>query len=82
MELSSHSPSLALGQGPRGERRRIFGVTAELGEQATTDRDQRGDIHEHAAGPAHGRLERLPGRTRVRLLGRVEQRLLRLRRPL
>ena len=68
----------ALGQGPRGERRRILGVTAELGEEATMDRDQRRDIHQHAAGPADGRLERLLGRARVRLLGRVEQRLHRL----
>ena len=65
----------ALGQGPRGERRPGFGVAAELGEKATTDRDQRRDIHQHAAGPADGRLERLPGRARGRPLGRVQQRL-------
>ena len=75
VELSSHSPSRHLGQGPRGERGPGFGVTAELGEKATTDRDQRRDIHQHAAGPADGRLERLPGRARGRPLGRVQQRL-------
>ena len=51
-----------LGQGPRGERGRALGVAAELGEIAAMERDQRGDVHQQAAGPADGRLERLLGR--------------------
>ena len=42
------------------------------------ERDQRGDIHQHAGGPAGGRLERLLGRVCGRALGGIEQRLHRL----
>ena len=45
------------------------------------ERDQRGDIHQHAGGPAGRWLERLIDRTRSasqRALGRVQRRLHRL----
>ena len=68
----------ASGQGLRRECHRGVRVTAELGEDAAQERDQRGGIHQQAAGPARSRLERLPGCPRGRALGRVEQRLHRL----
>ena len=67
-----------LGQGPLGERGRALGVTTELGEGSTMERDQRGDVHQHAVGPADSRLERLLARACGRALRRVEQRLHRL----
>ena len=48
----------AFGQGTGGERGRSRRVTAELGEMATIERNHRGDVRQHAAGPADRRLER------------------------
>ena len=68
----------ASGQGLRRECHRGVRVTAELGEDAAQERDQRGGIHQQAAGPARSRLDRLRGPTGGRALGRVKQRLHRL----
>ena len=68
----------APGQGLRTELSGTFGVTAELGEVTTTERDHHGDIHQQAAGPADRGLERLLARTGVGKLCRVDQLLGRL----
>ena len=46
----------ALGQGLRRECHRGIRVTAELGEEAAQERDQRGHVHQQAAGPVGSRL--------------------------
>jgi hypothetical protein len=47
----------ALGHGLRTELSRTPGVTAELGEVTTHERDRRGDVHQQAAGRADRGLE-------------------------
>ena len=61
----------AVGQDLRRERRRSLGVTAKLCEVTALERDLSWDIHQHAGGPAHRRLKRLPGRACGRPFGPV-----------
>ena len=41
-----------VGQGLRGEHDRVLGVAAEHGQDSAFVRDRRGDVREHARGPA------------------------------
>jgi hypothetical protein len=71
---AQHLLALAgLGQRPRGQRRRRLAVTAERGKVGAMQRDPRGDVHQHAAGLAGRRRERLVGGVRGGTLGRVGQ---------
>ena len=66
------------GDHPGSERHRGLGITAKLAEKAPLQRNQRGYVHQQAAGPADSRVKRLIGPARGRSLSRIEQRLHRL----
>jgi hypothetical protein len=61
----------------RGERGHAVGVTAELGEVSTRQRDRYRDIHQQARRFAHRRLEGLIGRIRERALRGIKRNLAR-----
>jgi hypothetical protein len=60
-------------QGPRSERGRPLGVTADSGEVCTIRRDPRGHVHQEAGGPAGRRLQGLIRSIRGRVLGVIEE---------
>jgi hypothetical protein len=64
---------VALGQGPRRERGRALGVTAQLSQVGTLERDVSRHIHQQAGRRAGGRLERLASSVCGHALGGVDQ---------